>query len=65
MIGRYIAVIICSLCVAACVSLSLGVGFLFGAGAGFIVLSLLCCVMLVVALLFARRIARESGGDPS
>ena len=62
MIGKYIAIIVCSLCVAASVSLSLGIGFMCGAGVGFIVFSALCCVMLVSALLFALRVAREAGG---
>lgn len=62
MIGKYIAIIVCALCVAASVSLSLGIGFLIGAGAGFIVFSALCCVMLIAALLFALRVAHEAGG---
>lgn len=62
MIGKYIAIIVCTLCVAASMSLSLGVGFLCGAGVGFIVFSALACLMLVAALLFARRVAHEVGG---
>ena len=62
MIGKYVAIIVCALCVAACVSLSLGIGFIFGSGVGFIVFSALCCVMHVAALLFALRVAREAGG---
>lgn len=62
MIGKYIAIIVCALCVAASVSLSLGIGFIFGAGVGFIIFAVMCCVMLVAALLFALRVAREAGG---
>lgn len=61
MIGKYIATIICVLCLATSLSLSLGIGFMFGAGIGFVVFSVLCCVMIFATLLFAQRIAREVG----
>ena len=62
MIGKYIAIIVCVLCVAASVSLSLGIGFMYGAGVGFVAFSALCCAMLIAALLFALRVMREVGG---
>lgn len=62
MIGKYVAILICALSVASSLSLSLGIGFMFGAGVGFVVFAAMCCVMIVAALLFARRIAREAGG---
>lgn len=61
MIGKYIAIIVCVLCVAASVSLSIGIGFMFGAGFGFISFSALCCMMLIAAILFALRVAHEVG----
>lgn len=61
MIGKYIAAVICALCVAASVSFSIGIGFMFGVGYGFISFSALCCVLLIAAILFALRVAYEVG----
>lgn len=63
MIGRYIAIIICSLCVAASLSFSIGIGFIYGVGIGFLTFFAMCVVMIIASAIFARIIALEIGGD--